>query len=112
MHTIFGEIKEMNIFVGSLSYDVTENELREEFEVHGTVSSVKIIVDRDTNRSKGFGFVEMDNKAEAEAAIKTLNGKSIMGRTVAINEARAREERPKRSFGDRGRSNSSNSRRY
>jgi len=108
MHTIFGEIKEMNIFVGSLSYDVTENELREEFEAHGIVNSVKIIVDRDTNRSKGFGFIEMDDKAEGEAAIESINGKSIMGREVAVNEARPREERPRRTFGggDRGRSNS------
>ena len=86
----------MNIFVGSLSYDVTENELKELFETCGEVTSAKIITDRDTGRSKGFGFIEMDNGQEA---VDTLNGKDVSGRTIVVNEARPREERPKRNFG-------------
>ncbi len=89
----------MNIFVGSLSYDVTENELKELFETCGEVTSAKIITDRDTGRSKGFGFVEMTNKADGQEAVDTLNGKDVSGRTIVVNEARPREERPKRNFG-------------
>ncbi len=86
----------MNIFTGSLSYDLTENGLRELFEEFGEVTSCKIITDRDTGRSKGFGFVEMSDKASAQEAIDQLNGKAIEGRTVVVNEARPREERPRR----------------
>ena len=89
----------MNIFVGSLSYDFTENELKELFETCGEVTSAKIITDRDTGRSKGFGFVEMTNKADGQEAVDTLNGKDVSGRTIVVNEARPREERPKRNFG-------------
>ena len=85
----------MNIFAGSLSYDMTESGLSEVFEEFGEVTSAKIITDRDTGRSKGFGFVEMSDAA-AEKAIESLNGKSILGRTVVVNEARPREERPRR----------------
>ena len=92
----------MNIFVGSLSYEVTEGEFRELFESCGEVTSAKIITDRDTGRSKGFGFVEMANKAEGQEAINTLNGKELSGRAIVVNEARPREERPKRSFGGGG----------
>jgi len=92
----------MNIFVGSLSYDVTENELKELFETCGEVTSAKIITDRDTGRSKGFGFVEMTNKADGQEAVDTLNGKDVSGRTIVVNEARPREERPKRNFGGGG----------
>ena len=92
----------MNIFVGSLSYDVTESEFKELFEAYGEVTSAKIITDRDTGRSKGFGFIEMENGQEA---IDALNGKDVSGRTIVVNEARPREERPKRNFGggNRGR---------
>jgi RNA recognition motif-containing protein len=92
----------INIFVGSLAYAATESELRELFESHGEVTSCKIITDRDTGRSKGFGFVEMADKAEGESAIEALNGQDLSGRTIVVNEARPREERPKRNFGDRG----------
>jgi RNA recognition motif-containing protein len=92
----------MNIFVGSLSYDVTEGEFKELFEACGEVTSAKIITDRDTGRSKGFGFVEMPNKSEAQEAIDTLNGKDVSGRTIVVNEARPREERPRRNFGGGG----------
>ena len=86
----------MNIFTGSLSYDLTENGLRELFEEFGEVTSCKIITDRDTGRSKGFGFVEMSDKASAQEAIDQLNGKAVEGRTIVVNEARPREERPRR----------------
>jgi len=89
----------MNIFVGSLSYDITEGEFKELFEACGEVTSAKIITDRETGRSKGFGFVEMSNKADGQEAINTLNGKDVGGRTIVVNEARPREERPKRDFG-------------
>ena len=89
----------MNIFVGSLSYDVSESEMKELFEEFGEVTSAKIITDRDTGRSKGFGFIEMDNGQEA---IDALNGKDVSGRTIVVNEARPREERPKRNFGGGG----------
>ncbi len=86
----------MNIFTGSLSYDLTENALKELFEEFGEVTSCKIITDRDTGRSKGFGFVEMSDKASAQEAIEQLNGKTVEGRDLVVNEARPREERPKR----------------
>ena len=93
----------MNIFVGSLAYSVTESELKELFESCGEVTTVKIIMDRDTGRSKGFGFVEMSDKTEGQNAVETLNGKELNDRAIAVNEARPREDRPKRSFGDRPR---------
>ena len=82
----------MNIYVGNLSYGMSEEELREAFSAHGEVSSVKILMDRETGRSRGFGFVEMPNKAEADAAIAQLNGKDVGGRALRINEARPREQ--------------------
>lgn len=96
----------MNIFIGSLAYQVTESELKELFESYGEVTSAKIINDRETGRSKGFAFVEMANKAEAEEAIRELNGKELSGRAIAVNEARPREDKPRRTgggFGDRPR---------
>ncbi len=90
-----GEEK-MNIYVGNVSYDLTEKELEELFAEFGSVSAARIITDRTTGRSKGFGFVEMDNKAEGEEAIKQLDGKEMNGRTLKVNEARPREERPRR----------------
>ena len=81
----------MNIYVGNLSYGMSEDELRQAFSAHGEVSSVKILMDRETGRSRGFGFVEMPNQNEAEAAIAQLNGKDVGGRALRINEARPRE---------------------
>jgi RNA recognition motif-containing protein len=83
----------MNIYVGNLSYGMSEDELREAFSAHGEVSSAKILMDRETGRSRGFGFVEMPNQSEAEAAIAQLNGKDVGGRPLRINEARPRERR-------------------
>lgn len=85
----------MNIYVGNLSYQATEDDLRQAFEAHGTVTRVSIISDRDTGQSRGFGFVEMANRAEGDAAIQALNGTPLRGRPMRINEARPREERPR-----------------
>ncbi|MEM6638479.1 MAG: RNA-binding protein [Pseudomonadota bacterium] len=81
----------MNIYVGNLAFTLTEDELRAAFAAHGEVSSAKIISDRDTGRSKGFGFVEMPNDGEANAAIESLNGEPLNGRPVRVNEARPRQ---------------------
>ena len=83
----------MNIYVGNLSYGMSEDELRDAFGAFGEVSSVKILMDRETGRSRGFGFVEMPNQSEAETAITQLNGKDLGGRALRINEARPREQR-------------------
>ena len=82
----------MNIYVGNLSYEVTEEDLKESFEVFGEVEIVKVIKDNYTGRSKGFGFVEMSNNADAQSAINGLNDKEIKGRTVKVNTARPRTE--------------------
>jgi RNA recognition motif-containing protein len=81
----------MNIYVGNLSYGMTEDALRQAFSAHGTVESARIIKDRDTGQSKGFGFIEMPNQQEAEAAIKELDGADLGGRKLRVNEARPRE---------------------
>ena len=83
----------MNIYVGNLSYKMTDDELKDIFAQHGAVSSCKIIMDRETNRSKGFGFVEMDNSSEGESAIQALNGSEVGGRSLRVNEARPRTDR-------------------
>jgi RNA recognition motif-containing protein len=83
----------MNIYVGSVPYDLTEKELENLFSEFGTVESAKIIEDRDTGRSKGFGFVEMPNSDEAEKAIAGLDEKEIKGRELKVNQARPRENR-------------------
>ncbi len=83
----------MRIYVGNFSYEMTTEKLKETFAAHGQVQEVSIVQDRDTGRSKGFGFVEMPTKAEAEAAIAALNGKEFGGRTITVNEARPRAER-------------------
>ncbi len=88
----------MNIYVGNLSFDTGEGELRKAFEEFGSVDDVKIIMDRYTNRSKGFGFVEMSDDEEGEKAISGLNGKELDGRTLKVNVARPREERGNRSW--------------
>lgn len=82
-----------NIFVGNLSFGATEDSLRALFEVHGTVSRVNIVTDRDSGQPRGFGFVEMANDAEGERAIAALNGTDLDGRTLSINEARPKTER-------------------
>lgn len=86
----------MNIYVGNLSYSTTEQGLEDTFGEFGEVTSARIITDRDTGRSKGFGFVEMSSNDEANAAITALNDKELDGRRVKVNEARPREERPRR----------------
>ncbi len=78
----------IEIYVGNLSYDLTEEQLRKEFEAYGTVNSARIITNRFNNKSKGFGFVQMPNRPEAEAAVKALNDKDILGRKLKCNEAR------------------------
>ena len=83
----------MNIYVGNLPYGLSESELRDAFANFGEVSLVKILSDRETGRSRGFGFVEMPNQAEAEAAVANLNGKDVGGRPLRVNEARPRESR-------------------
>lgn len=82
----------MKIYVGNLSYDVTQEDLQSAFGQFGQVESVTIITDRDSGRSKGFGFVEMPSKAEGQAAIDGLNGKDLKGRDLNVNEARPRTE--------------------
>jgi len=82
----------MNIYVGNLSYSLTESELRENFENFGEVTSVKIIKDRYSGRSKGFGFVEMPSDDEAKAAIEEMNGKNLDGREIKVNKARPKSD--------------------
>ncbi len=81
------------LFVGNLSYDVSDDDLKGLFEEHGAVTSAQVIVDRETGRSKGFGFVEMGSEAEAQAAIDALHSKDINGRSLTVNMARPRESR-------------------
>jgi cold-inducible RNA-binding protein len=81
------------LYVGNLSYDTSESDLRKLFEQHGTVESAQIIMDRETGRSKGFAFVEMSSDQEAQAAINALNGRESGGRALTVNEARPREDR-------------------
>jgi cold-inducible RNA-binding protein len=80
------------LYVGNLPYEVTDNDLQRLFEPHGTVQSVQVIMDRDTGRSKGFGFVEMGSGKEAQAAISALNGQGICGRALIVNEAQPRDK--------------------
>jgi RNA recognition motif-containing protein len=84
------------LYVGNLSYDVTDAVLEQLFAVHGTVQSAQVIMDRDTGRSKGFGFVEMSNDQEAQNAITELNGQQHGGRALTVNEAKPREDRGNR----------------
>jgi RNA recognition motif-containing protein len=83
----------MNIYVGNLSYSVTEDELRQTFSAYGQVTAANVIKDRDSGQSKGFGFVEMASSEEAQAAIAALNGKELKGRAMTVNEARPRADR-------------------
>jgi len=82
----------MNLYAGNLSRDLSESELREAFEAYGSVTSCSIIKDKFSGDSRGFGFVEMSNKAEADKAISALNGKELKGRTLTVNEARPRSD--------------------
>ena len=86
----------MNIYVGNLPYSIDRDQLREIFAAYGDVAAARIVTDRETGRSKGFGFVEMADNAQAKAAIDALNGSDIGGRKAVVNEARPREERPMR----------------
>ena len=82
------------LYVGNLTYAMRDDDLQQRFADFGTVNSAKVMMDRDTGRSKGFGFVEMSSDQEAQAAIRGLNGQSIDGRALVVNEARPKEERP------------------
>ena len=86
----------MNIYVGNLPYNVTEEELREAFSEFGEVSSVNVITDKYSGQSKGFGFVEMEKNSEAEEAIKALNESSLKERNIKVNQAKPRDKRPQR----------------
>ena len=90
------------LYVGNLSYNTTGSDLEQLFAAHGTVNSAEVIADRDTGRSKGFGFVQMGSDAEAQAAIAALNGKEHDGRALTVNEARPREDRPRSGGGGGG----------
>jgi RNA recognition motif-containing protein len=94
------------LFVAGLDFGISNDEFRDMFADFGTVVSAQIVTDRDTNRSKGFGFIEMSSDQEGDAAIKGLNGKDVKGRALVVNAARPREDWPQRSFG--GRSNGGN----
>lgn len=86
----------MNIYVGNLPYSVTENDLKEAFAEFGEVSSASLISDKFSGQSKGFGFVEMPNNSEADAAIKALNESSFQGRNIKVNQAKPKGDRPQR----------------
>ncbi len=92
----------MNIFVGSLPFSIEEADLRESFEAYGAVDSVKIITDKFTGRSKGFGFVEMPNDEEAQKAIDELNGATVQGRAIVVNKSEPKPEGERRSFNSGG----------
>jgi len=92
----------MKLYVGNLSFKTTEGELQQIFSQHGTVASASLVMDRETGRPRGFGFVEMPNDAEAQAAIAALNGQNFGGRDLTVNEARPREDRPRSGGGGGG----------
>ncbi len=92
----------MRLYVGNLSYDTSEEDLRKSFSEFGTIESVNVITDKYTGKSKGFAFVEMSSKEEAQAAIKSLDGKQIGQRTIKVNEANPRPERRSEDRGGRG----------
>lgn len=91
----------MKMYVGNLSWETTENDLQDLFEQHGKVTEVALMMDRTTGRSRGFAFVTMNDATEANAAMNAFNGKEVQGRTLTVNEARAREERPRQFAGAR-----------
>ncbi len=91
----------MNIYIGNLAYSVTDEDLQDMFAEFGEVASASVIIDRQTNKSKGFGFIEMPNNAEADGAIKALNGRQINGRPIKVNQAlpKGSKPQPRRRFG-------------
>ena len=93
----------MNIFVGSLPWSIEEADLRESFEAYGTVDSVKVVTDKFTGRSKGFGFVEMPNDDEGQKAIDELNGATVQGRAIVVNKSEPKPEGERRSFNNNSR---------
>ena len=93
----------MNIFVGNLPFGVSDGDMRQAFEAYGQVASANVILDKFTGKSRGFGFVEMPNDAEAKAAIAGLNNKDLQGRPIRVNEAQPREDRPRGGGGGGGR---------
>jgi RNA recognition motif-containing protein len=90
------------LYVGNLAYSVRDESLQQAFSQFGTVTSAKVMMDRETGRSKGFGFVEMGSDAEAQAAVNGMNGQPLEGRAIVVNEARPREDRPGGGFGGGG----------
>ena len=90
------------LYVGNLAYSIRDDDLQQAFAQFGTVASAKVMMDRDTGRSKGFGFVEMGSDAEAQSAINGMNGQALDGRAVVVNEARPREDRPGGGYGGGG----------
>lgn len=86
----------MNIYAGNLSYTMTDEDLKELFVEYGPVKSAKVIMDRETGRSKGFGFIEMETKADGEKAVAALDGTSVNDRSLRVNESKPREEKPRR----------------
>ncbi|MFS8119960.1 MAG: RNA recognition motif domain-containing protein [Microcoleus sp.] len=90
------------LFVGGLPFSTTDDELRELFAVHGEVVSARVVTDRETGRSRGFGFVEMADETAGKAALAAVNGSDLGGRTVKVDEAQAREDRPRRDFNGGG----------
>jgi RNA recognition motif-containing protein len=95
-----------NIFVGNLSFQTTEQDIRTLFEVHGSVDRVSIVTDRDSGQPRGFGFVEMTNDADGDRAISAINGQDVGGRALNVNEAKPKSEGGGRGFGGGGRGNS------
>jgi cold-inducible RNA-binding protein len=85
----------MKLYVGNLAFETTENDLQDLFEQHGTVNEVQLMMDRMTGKSRGFAFITMNDKAQADAAMNALNGQDLNGRALNVNEARPREERPR-----------------
>jgi RNA recognition motif-containing protein len=92
----------MNLYIANLNYEVSDSDLRELFSSFGTVTSAKVIMDRETGRSRGFGFVEMSSKEEGQNAINGLNNSTFEGKAISVSEARPRTERPQGNFGNRG----------
>lgn len=93
---------QQNLFIGSLAYSTTDDTLKAHFEQIGPVVSARVITDRDSGRSKGFGFVEFENEADNQKAVDQLDGKELDGRTISVGLARPKEDRPKRDFGGGG----------
>ena len=98
---VFRKASVLKLYVGNLSYDTTDEDLRQAFAAHGELTSVQVIMD-ETGRSRGFGFVEMDDKAQAEKAIQSVGGTQLQGRTLTVNEARPRNDRGGRGGGGGG----------